>query len=221
MAPELVRKKDGEKMKTKIIAACIVPGILIVCIITAVLTSGCSSASTKSPPPLVTPATPVTTLRATVPALTPGGTCREGLIWCNDHCSDLSVAIGDCGACGNACPSGQSCLSGQCCTKGQSLCNGSCSDLTADVENCGSCDNVCATGSVCHNSKCLNMSIVCPSGQTECYDEKCYDLTSDNMNCGMCGNVCPAYSGCTNSVCVDMEDVNYVNPPDIVINMPV
>lgn len=206
-------------MRTKIIAVFTLPHILILCIIAVVLISGCSSTSTQSPPQLATPATtlpiPVPT---TGPPLTPGGTCRQGLTWCHGHCSDLFVDIGDCGACGNTCPSGESCVNGQCCTRGQALCNGACSDLITDVKNCGNCGNVCPAGSICRNSKCLNMSIVCPSGQTECYDEKCYDLTSDNMNCGYCGRVCPAYSGCTDSVCVAMEGENI---PNIVINMPV
>ena len=207
-------------MTRKIIAACIGPGILILCILAVVLIPGCSSTSTKSPPHLVTPATPATPLPATVPPLTTGGTCRQGLTWCNGHCSDLSVDIGDCGACSNSCPSGQSCVSGQCCTKGQALCNGFCSDLTIDVKNCGHCGKVCPDGFICRDAKCLNMNIVCPSGQTECFDERCYDLTSDNMNCGSCGNVCPAYSGCTKSVCVAMEGYEDTFP-NIIIHMPV
>jgi hypothetical protein len=197
-------------MRTKIIAAGIVSCILSLCIMAVVLISGCSSPSPVSPLPLATPATPPTpaaTLPATVSPLTSGGTCRQGLTWCNGHCSDLSADIGDCGACGNPCPSGQTCIDRQCCMKGQALCNRVCSDL-ADEKNCGSCGNACPNGSVCYNSKCLNMSIVCPSGRTECYDEKCFDLTSDNMNCGWCGNVCPAYSGCINSVCEAMDGEN-------------
>jgi hypothetical protein len=200
-------------MSTKISAARVVPCILSACIIAVVLIAGCSSPSPPSPPPPATPATPVTpatTFPATVPPLTTGGTCRQGLTWCEGHCSDLSADIGDCGACGNACPSGHTCIDRHCCQKGQALCNGFCSDL-ADVKNCGSCGNACQNGSVCYNAKCLNMSIACPSGQTECYDEKCYDLTSDNLNCGWCGRVCPAYSGCINSVCVDMEGENIPN----------
>jgi len=199
---------------------------LILFIIVLLLVSGCTQTVLGNKPGLATdlPPTPLTTVTTvtlpptTVPPLTPGGTCRQGLTWCNGHCSDLSVAIGDCGACGTTCPSGQSCVIGQCCKTGQALCNGLCSDVTTDGKNCGYCGNVCPAGSLCSNAKCLNMSIICPSGQTECSDERCYDLTSDNMNCGYCGNVCPAYSGCTHSVCVAMEGENI---PDIVINMPV
>src|SRR5512137_1156357 len=99
-------------MRTKIIAVCIVPCILILCMIAVVLIPGCSSTSPQSPPTLATLATPATTLTTTTsPAMTPGGTCRQGLTWCNGHCSDLLADIGDCGACGTPCPSGQSCLS--------------------------------------------------------------------------------------------------------------
>ncbi|WP_424025566.1 hypothetical protein [Methanoregula sp.] len=146
--------------------------------------------------------------------MTPGGTCRQGLTSCNGQCSDLSVDIGNCGACGNTCHSGQPCVNGQCgCKGGQTLCNGGCPDLTSDINNCGSCGNACPTGSICRNSKCLNTSTVCPPGQTECSDRNCADLTSDNMNCGSCGNVCQAYSKCTNSVCVGMEDINTLECP--------
>lgn len=211
--------KRMRKMRIKFIAYCIVHHILILCIIAVVLISGCSSTSTEYPPSLITPTTPAITLPATTsPTLTPGGACRQGLTWCNGHCSDLSAAIGDCGTCGNACPSGQSCMEGQCCTKGLALCSGICSDLTADVNNCGTCGNGCPDGSICHNSHCLDLSIECPPGQEVCFDERCHDLTSDNMNCGACGNVCPAYSGCTNSVCVAMEGEGILN---YVINMPV
>lgn len=199
---------------------------LILLSIVLLLVSGCTQTVPDNKPGLatgltLTPLTTATTATlspATVPPLTPQGTCRQGLTWCNGHCSDLFADIGDCGACGNPCPSGQSCLNGQCCTRGLALCNGFCSDLTADVKNCGGCGNVCAAGSICHNSKCLNMNIVCPPGLTECYDEKCYNLTSDNLNCGYCGRICPAYSGCMNSACVAMEDENN---PNYIINMPV
>jgi hypothetical protein len=195
-------------MRKKMFAACTLSGILIVCMTAAVLAAGCSSPTAKSFPPLTTLTaltTPATSVSATVPPPTPGGTCRQGLTWCHGHCSDLSADIADCGACGNPCFSGQSCVNGQCCQRGQALCNGLCSDVTADVNNCGRCGTVCPAGSLCYQAKCLNMSIVCPLGQTECYDGRCHDLTSDNMNCGRCGTLCPAYSGCTHSVCVAME----------------
>lgn len=198
----------------------------VLLIIVLLLVSGCTQPVSDNKPGLkteltltsLTPTTTVTLPPAAVSPLTPGGMCRQGLTWCNGHCSDLTVDIGDCGACGNPCPPGQSCVDGQCCMRGQALCSGFCSDLPTDAKNCGRCGNACPDGSICSNSKCLNMNIVCPPGQTECYDEKCYDLTSDNMNCGYCGRVCPAYSGCTNSVCVAMEDEDNT---DYIINMPV
>ena len=205
-------------MKTKKTTTGIVPWFLVTGIMTLVLISGCSSPSADSPPPLITTTTPATP-QPPAPSLpvTGGGTCRPGLTWCNGHCSDLSADIGDCGACGTACPSGQACTDGQCCPRGQALCNGVCSDPATDRENCGRCGNACPDGSVCSAGKCLNMNIVCPPGQTGCPDERCHDLTSENMNCGRCGNVCPAYSGCTNGVCVAMDDENLQN---YVINMP-
>lgn len=206
-------------MKGDVVAPLGLFAILLLCLAAAVLVAGCSSQPAKTLPPLITTGIPATTTpaAATLPVTT-AGACREGLTWCNGHCSDLAVAIGDCGSCGNVCPDGQTCLGGQCCDRGLALCNGSCTRLDSDAGNCGSCGNACPSGEICHEGNCLNMNIVCPAGQTECFDERCHDLKSDNMNCGMCGRVCPAFSGCTNSVCVAMESEGI---SDIVINMPV
>lgn len=196
---------------------------MIGCVIALVLMAGCSSPPAQSPAAVTVtlPATSATTIPATtIPVLQTEGSCRQGLTWCTDHCVDLAFDIGNCGTCGNACPSGQSCVDRTCCRKGLSSCNGTCSDLAFDDSNCGSCGIACPEGSVCYHAKCVNVSIECPAGQTLCFDEKCYDLTQDNMNCGSCGNVCPAFSGCISSVCVDMEG-DFVDRPNIIINMPV
>jgi len=197
-------------------------GVLVFLVIGILMISGCTGSRQVSTPTVnsdhtTVPVTAATTSATMAPPLTSGGTCRQGLTWCNGHCSDLSVDIGDCGACSSPCGSGQACVDGQCCERGLALCNGSCSDLTNDEKNCGRCGNICPDG-WCVESRCLNMNFTCPSGETACFDERCHDLTSDNMNCGHCGKICPVFSGCMHSVCVGGDDTDSEN---IVINMPV
>ena len=54
--------------------------------------------------------------------------CQTGEGCCNGVCTDLSTTI-NCGACGNACTTGQSCENQTCvtnCPPGQEVCNGAC-----------------------------------------------------------------------------------------------
>ena len=139
------------------------PVILACVILAVVLIAGCSSIS-KIPNSSASLTTPATTLPTTVPTLTPGGTCHDGFTWCNGHCVELSLDIGNCGACGNSCPSGQSCVNGTCgCKAGKTLCNGVCSDLNTNTDNCGSCGVACTAGQYCQYGECL-----CSSGTTNC-----------------------------------------------------
>lgn len=173
------------------------PVILACVILAVVLIAGCSSIS-KTSNSSASLTTPATSLPTTIPTLTPGGTCQDGFTWCNGHCVELSLDIGNCGACGNSCPSGQSCVNGTCgCKAGKTLCNGVCSDVNTDTNNCGSCGVTCSAGQYCQYGECL-----CSSGTTNC-NGTCTSTQSDSNNCGACGNQCPVGQVCTSGQCAE------------------
>jgi hypothetical protein len=125
--------------------------------------------------------------------------CAQANACCSGQCLDLTHDAANCGACENACPSGQSCIGGLCalvCPAGLILCNGVCVDLRSDPQNCGSCGKVCPGGAQCVNGACA-----CPAPQIVC-SGACVDPRSDPNNCCGCGNVCPSGSPCVDSQCV-------------------
>ena len=125
------------------------------------------------------------------------GGCGTGQAKCGSECKDLNADQLNCGACGNACGSGQTCQAGQCqCTAGLLGCNGAC--IPADASNCGSCNNKCASGQVCSSNSCQSS---CGGGETQCSGGACVDTMSNALNCGTCGNACPAGSVCNGGVC--------------------
>jgi len=140
------------------------------------------------------PSYPVTTA-------TPSVECRQGMTSCNGYCRDLSLDIGNCGSCGNACPApyGNICRQGTCvCKEGLSRCGESCWDLLDDNRNCGACGRTCPKGTFCNNGVCN----ICVRGQVECVPGQCTNLSSDARNCGACRIVCPAGQRCISGRCV-------------------
>ena len=123
--------------------------------------------------------------------------CPGTLQLCGETCLDLQSDAANCGACGRACPAGESCTAGRCqCPRGREICNGACLDIERDRANCGRCGHVCIPGDVCTNGTC-----VCPAGKALC-DGRCVDEEIDPANCGHCGNVCPAKEICAAGRCV-------------------
>lgn len=187
---------------------------LLVC---CILISGCTTTPVSSTPgnkPVVTESQATALPTSLTPVLqnTPLITCDRDMTNCNGYCRYLKTDIGNCGACGISCPTGQTCSDGQCtlnCKEGKSNCGGSCVNLTADTKNCGACGISCPTGQVCNNGqcniKCINNLIYC-NGQ-------CRDLSADTTNCGACGVSCPAGQICQNGQCGAMcgSGLSYCN----------
>lgn len=137
--------------------------------------------------------------------------CGDGLQLCGASCVDPRTDRDHCGACGNACASGQSCVAGSCqamCAPGQSVCEGACSDLRRDTAHCGACGHSCGTGEVCDQGVC---TVTCSDPLTRCNASPthpagyCADTANDPNNCGTCGASCAlpnvADPTCTRSAC--------------------
>ncbi|MBL8600887.1 MAG: hypothetical protein JNK72_03090 [Myxococcales bacterium] len=131
-----------------------------------------------------------------------GSECLTGQVTCSGMCVDPQTNSANCGACGNACGTGQSCEMGRCvCPMGQSACGQSCVDVQTNSANCGTCGNACGMNQMCSAGMCVAS---CSSPRTLCgsgMSAMCVDTQSDANNCGSCGTVCPTGQVCTNGVC--------------------
>lgn len=127
-----------------------------------------------------------------------GAPCAPGKLDCGE-CTDVSASLQHCGACGNACGTGQNCTNGACtCLAPLKPCGGSCVNVADDPKNCGSCGAVCGHGLVCSNGACGS---TCQSGQQLC-GASCTDVKTSTANCGGCGRTCDAGESCSNGACV-------------------
>ncbi len=92
---------------------------------------------------------------------TAGVVCNAPDVACSTNvCVDLQSSLSHCGACDNACSTGQSCSDGVCvCPAGSKACpprGGApdagvdvCVNLSTDPLNCGACGVVCPSGQNC------------------------------------------------------------------------
>jgi hypothetical protein len=122
--------------------------------------------------------------------------CTADQTNCNGVCVNLNTDNGNCGNCGNACPSGNPCTYGKCCAS-----------LVGDPKNCGG--NSCFVAS---------SNIYAPCGEENCqavcleinpWDADCglttgahhVNVYSDVNNCGGCGFKCNAGEICDHMKC--------------------
>jgi hypothetical protein len=161
----------------------------------------------------------------------PYATCPASESLCD---TNLAADPKNCGACGNACPSGDwieyelqarwDCAQGQCkmlCTDSyyrdcDGLVENGCETRIDTVTNCGGCGTVCPDGfqcspvtRTCFDARCLPPALLC--------NGVCVDPTSDDYNCGSCGKQCnqsppgkpkppfAMYYGCRGSTCEKLK----------------
>ncbi len=135
-------------------------------------------------------------LAACPPSKNSPGSCSAGQTSCSGACTSTQTDAKNCGACGTACPSGQSCAGGSCsCPSGQTVCGALCVTTASDALNCGGCGQACRSGENCADAGC-----VCQAGLTQC-GSRCVDLHSDVGNCGSCGTACSSSDVCFAGSC--------------------
>jgi hypothetical protein len=100
--------------------------------------------------------------------------CPGGQTECSGLCKSLDSDDQNCGACGNACKTGEVCSISKCtlnCAAGETNCTGSCVNVDTNPQNCGTCGNACGQNEECSAGKCviacktlLNQSVTDPWG---------------------------------------------------------
>ncbi len=152
--------------------------------------------------------------------------CNAGFANCDMVASNgcevnTNTDSGNCGSCGNVCPSGPHstavCNNGGCgivCDPGYFDCNNNPSDGcevngNTDTNNCGGCGDACTTPNAtpaCMGGKCSILT--CNSGFADCdlqVADGCeVNTTTDPKNCGTCGTLCSEQNGtavCATGLC--------------------
>jgi hypothetical protein len=150
--------------------------------------------------------------------------CGSGLTQCSDGCDNLPFDNGNCGACGLACPGGETCAFGVCtgCSTGQTACAGVCTDLNSSAANCGACGHACATGDTCQSGQCETAPGTCaaatPSGPCAGGDVYCGggSCCSSARPYACPGGLCYASAAGASAACGSTACVACVPPSSIV-----
>jgi hypothetical protein len=122
--------------------------------------------------------------------------CTADQTNCNGVCVNLNTANGNCGSCGNACPSGKTCRYGNCCAS-----------PLGDPRNCGGVSCFVASGNIyapCGESNCEAVCLEINPWDADCgltTGAQHVKLYSDVNNCGGCGFRCNATEICDHMKC--------------------
>jgi hypothetical protein len=92
-----------------------------------------------------------------------GDGCDRGLVKCGDACVDIAWSDANCGACGQACNTGELCTYRHCAPSSVycsdagglgALCDGQCVLTDQHLDHCGGCGKACDATSYCLDGAC-------------------------------------------------------------------
>jgi hypothetical protein len=122
--------------------------------------------------------------------------CTADQTNCNGVCVNLNTDTGNCGSCGNACPSGKPCTYGRCCAS-----------PVGDPHNCGGVSCFVASGNIyapCGESSCEAVCLEINPFDADCgltTGAQHVNIYSDVNNCGGCGFKCKTGQICDHMKC--------------------
>ncbi|MFU8805568.1 MAG: hypothetical protein ACNA8W_17275, partial [Bradymonadaceae bacterium] len=120
---------------------------------------------------------------------------------CDDTCVNIKIDPDHCGACDNACGTGEVCSGGACaetCLGAETVCGRTCVQTGTDNNHCGGCDRPCPDGEGCNNGTCAPAAIfdtpaICEGGgppiiigEEEEFDQCAGDLAEEKFRWAMC-----------------------------------